>query len=121
MSFENDYATYEIIEGILHVKYKNIVLDLPEAVYIVKDRLDMQEGQFMPVLCDIRDIKEINKAARVYLSIEGSAFIKAVAFIVGSPVSEMLSEFYLRTSKPTIPTKSFNNIREALRFLNVYK
>lgn len=121
MIYENEYATYEIIEGILHVKYKNIVVDLPEAVFIVKDRLDLQEGQYMPVLCDIRDIKEISKAARVYLSIEGSAFIKAVAFIVESPVSEMLSEFYLRTSKPTIPTRSFDNVHDAMLFLNTFK
>lgn len=121
MIYENEYATYEIIEGILHVKYKNIVVDLPEAVFIVKDRLDLQEGQYMPVLCDIREIKEINKAARVYLSIEGSAFIKAVAFIVESPVSEMLSEFYLRTSKPTIPTRSFDNVHDAMLFLNTFK
>ncbi|MBJ7881618.1 DUF7793 family protein [Gelidibacter salicanalis] len=121
MTYENEYATYQIIEGILHVKYKNIAVDLPEAVYIVKDRLDLQEGQFMPVLCDIRDIKEINKAARIYLSIEGSAFIKAVAFIVESPVSEMLSQFYLRTSKPTIPTEAFDNIHDALVYLNAYR
>jgi len=121
MSLENAYATYEIIDGILHMKYKNIVLELPEAILIVKDRLGLQQGQYLPVLCDIREIKEINKAARVYLSLEGSTFIKAVAFIVESPVSEMLSQFYLKTSKPTIPTKSFNNTFEALGFLNSFK
>ena len=96
-------------------------MDLSEAVCVVKDRLDLQKGQFMPVLCDIRQIKEINKAARVYLSIEGSAFIKAVAFIVDSPVSESLSSFYIHTNRPSIPTRSFNNVQEALKYLEAYK
>tara|TARA_R110002073_G_scaffold327921_3_gene508846 strand:- start:3849 stop:4223 length:375 start_codon:yes stop_codon:yes gene_type:complete len=119
---ENAYATYKLENGILYVVYsKDVILDLPAAVYIVKDRLSMHEGRFLPVLCDIRQIKEINKAARAYLSIEGSILIKAVAFIVDSPVSEMLSEFYLRTSKPPIPTESFNTMEEALKFLNKFK
>jgi len=121
-AIENEYATYRLMDGILHITYsKDVILDLPSAVYIVKDRLLIHEGRFLPVLCDIRHIKEINKAARTYLSIEGSTLIKAVAFIVESPVSKMLSEFYLRTSKPPIPTRSFNNMSEALSFLNTFK
>lgn len=121
MFFENNYATYKLVEEVMYVKYKPIFLDLPEAMCIVKDRLELQKGQFMPVLCDIREIKEINKAARAYLSIEGSAFVKAVAFIVGSPISESLSSFYIHTNRPSIPTRSFNNVQEALRFLEAYK
>jgi hypothetical protein len=122
ISIENEYASYRLVEGILYVSYhKDVILDLPAAVYIVKDRLSIHEGRYFPVLCDIRQIKEINKAARTYLSIEGSILIKAVAFITESPVSEILSEFYMRTSKPPIPTQSFNNMEEALRFLNKFK
>lgn len=122
IAFENEYATYKLADGILYVTYnKDVILDLPAAVYIVKDRLLIHEGRFLPVICDIRQIKEINKAARAYLSMEGSTLIKAVAFIVESPVSEMLSEFYLRTSKPPIPTESFNTMEQALKFLNKFK
>ena len=121
-SLSNEYATYQIIKGIVHIDYHNeVVLDLPAAVYIVKDRLSIQEGRFMPVLCDIRRIQAINKAARGYLSIEGSVLVKAVAFLIDSPVSEVLSEFYLRTSKPPIPTESFTNKNEALRFLSDFR
>ena len=121
-SLSNEYATYQIIDGILHIDYhKDVVLDLPAAVYIVKDRLSIQEGRFMPVLCDIRYIQAINKAARGYLSIEGSVLVKAVAFLIDSPVSEVLSEFYLRTSKPPIPTESFTTKNEALRFLSDFR
>ncbi|MCK7591281.1 hypothetical protein M0G43_11905 [Subsaxibacter sp. CAU 1640] len=119
---ENDYASYKLNDGILFITYnKDVVLDLPAAVYVVKERLLLHEGRALPVLCDVRQIKEVNKAARSYLSIEGSILVKAVAFIVDSPVSEMLSEFYLRTNKPTVPTKAFNNFDLALKFLSQYK
>lgn len=119
---ENDYASYKLADGVLFITYnKDVVLDLPAAVYVVKERLLFHEGRSLPVLCDVRQIKEVNKAARSYLSNEGSILVKAVAFIVDSPVSEMLSEFYLRTNKPTIPTKAFNNVDLALKFLDQYK
>lgn len=119
---ENDYASYKFASGILFITYnKDVILDLPAAVYVVKERLLLHEGRSLPVLCDVRQIKEVNKAARSYLSIEGSILVKAVAFIVDSPVSEMLSEFYLRTNKPTIPTKAFNNFDLALKYLDQYK
>jgi hypothetical protein len=121
-AIENEYAAYKLVDGILFVTYaKDVILDLPAAVYIVKDRLSLHEGRFLPVMCDIRQIKEINKAARAYLSIEGSVLVKAVAFIIDSPVSEMLSQFYLRTSKPPIPTEAFDNYEEALEFLKNFK
>lgn len=121
MLVENDYATYEKVGGILHVKYKNVVLDMAEAVQIVKDRLQFQKGHSIPVLCDIREVENISKSARAYLSLEGSAFVKAVGFIVDSPVSEMFSDFYISTNSPSIPTKSFSNSAEALKFLNSFK
>lgn len=121
MVVENHYATYEIIDAIVHVTYKNIVLDMEQAVQIVEDRLRLQTGRFMPVLCDIRAIQGIDKAARAYLSLEGSAFVNAVAFVVDSPVSEMLSDIYLATNSPTIPTKSFLNREEAIKYLNSFR
>lgn len=119
--FENDYTSYRFLDGVLHIIYhQGVSIDLNAAVQIVKDRLSLHEGRALPVVCDIRGIKEINKSARAYLAMEGSTLIKAVAVIVEPPVSEMLSEFYIRTSNPPIPTKSFANMDDALLFLNEF-
>ncbi|MFI1770561.1 hypothetical protein ACH5TX_02405 [Flavobacteriaceae bacterium MEBiC06459] len=95
-------------------------IDLDAAIQVVKDRLLLHEGQFLPILCDIRGIKNINKSARAYVAMEGSTLIKAVAVIIEPPVSKMLSEFYIRTSTPQIPTKSFENKEDALKFLRAF-
>ncbi|WP_067151925.1 DUF7793 family protein [Pseudotamlana agarivorans] len=120
--FENDYTSYRFHDHVLHIVYHHgVYIDLNAAVQIVKDRLSLHQGLYIPVLCDIRGIKEINKSARAYLAREGSTLIKAVAVIVEPPVSEMMSEFYIRTSNPPIPTKSFENTEEAMAFLDLYK
>lgn len=119
--FENDYTSYRFLEGILHIKYhQGVRIDLKAAVQIVKDRLFLHEGRLLPVLVDIRGIEEINKSARAYLAMEGSTLVKAAAVIVEAPVSEMLSEFYIRTSNPPIPTKSFERMEDAMEFLNEF-
>lgn len=116
--FENDYTSYRFHDDVLHIIYhQGVCIDLNAAVQIVKDRLLLQEGVSLPILCDIRGIKEINKSARAYLAMEGSTLIKAVAVIVEAPVSEMMSEFYIRTSNPSIPTQSFENLEDAMVFL----
>tara|TARA_R110002073_G_scaffold41884_2_gene117988 strand:- start:314 stop:694 length:381 start_codon:yes stop_codon:yes gene_type:complete len=119
--FENDYTSYRFHDGVLHIIYhQGVSIDLNAAVQIVKDRLLLHEGRRLPILCDIRGINDINKSARAYLAMEGSTLIKAVAVIVEPPVSEMLSEFYIRTSNPPIPTQSFEHMEDALVFLKEF-
>ncbi len=119
---ENDYATYSIDDGIVYIIYKEgISLDLNAAVKVVEDRLAFQNDKFYPVLCDIHGVKEVDKSARDYLAVEGSLLITSVAFIVKPPVSSWLSEFYLLTSKPPVPTKAFTELLEAKKFLNKFK
>ncbi|HAB26505.1 MAG TPA: hypothetical protein DCE27_01090, partial [Xanthomarina gelatinilytica] len=61
-----------------------------------------------------------DKPGRDYLAREGSTLLKAVAFIVGDPMSDILSYFYLKTTKPSIPTKAFQDMDEAKLFLEKY-
>lgn len=118
---ENNYASYKFTDDIVFIRYHiGITIDYDAAVKIVEDRLILQEGQALPVLCDIRGVKDINKSARDYLALEGSLHIKAVAFIVEPPLSEIMSKFYLKASKPPIPTKAFQTMKDAKEFLEQY-
>ncbi|MGB3345427.1 MAG: hypothetical protein WBA61_16070 [Aequorivita sp.] len=118
---ENNFALYTLDGGLLFIRYhKGVVIDHEAAVRIVADRLKLQNGICYPALCDVRGIEEVDKPGRDYLAREGSILLKAVAFIVGNPMSDILSYFYLKTTKPSIPTKAFQDMDEARLFLENY-
>lgn len=120
-TIENNFASYKLDGGLLYIRYHiGIVINHEGAVRIVADRLRLQKGISYPALCDIRGVEEVDKPARDYLALEGSVLLKAVAFIIGDPMSEILSYFYVRTTKPSIPTESFQDLDKAKKFLDKY-
>jgi len=117
-SHENKYAIYLLTDDLLHIIYKKgHLIDLDAAQVIVRDRMMVQEGREMPVLCDIREVRMVNKSARDYFALEGSLLIKALAFLIDPPVTDVISAFYLGTHPHAVPTKSFSKKSEALVFL----
>jgi hypothetical protein len=115
---ENKYAVYILTKNLIHIMYKRGEgIDLKVAQIVVRDRMMVQEGQAMPVLCDIRELRMVNKEARDFFAIEGSLLIKALAFWIAPPVTDTISEFYLSTQRTHIPTKSFSLKSEALDYL----
>tara|TARA_R110002049_G_scaffold73897_2_gene190843 strand:- start:9372 stop:9749 length:378 start_codon:yes stop_codon:yes gene_type:complete len=120
-SFENEYAEYGIINGVVRFIYKqNVAIQLAGAMKIVSDRLHLQKGMAYPILCDIRGIIEIDKDARSFLANEGSTLTTAVAFISDNPLSKILTDLYLQANTPPIPTKVVNNESEGLQFLSEF-
>ncbi len=118
---KNEYAKFWIENDILFYVYKNgVEITLEVAIQIVKDRILFQQGKSYVMLCDIRGIKKVDKNARDYLATEGSVLLKAVALLSNTPLSEIISDFYVKTSPPSIVTKEFNDYEEALSYLNAY-
>lgn len=69
---ENSFAMYLLTDELLHIIYKRVpCIDLKAAQRVVQDRMDLQKGKEMPVLCDIRAVRMIDKPARDYLALEG--------------------------------------------------
>ena len=118
ISHENKYAIYLMTEALMHIIYKkDLCIDLKAAQLIVGDRMMLQKGREMPVLCDIREVRRVNKLARDYLASEGSQWITVLAFLVDPPVTDVISSIYLGTHAQSIPTGSFTKKSEALAFL----
>lgn len=115
---ENNYAIYLLTDDLIHIIYKKVPhIDLRAAEIIVRDRMQLQQGREMPVLCDIREVRNINKPARDYLALEGSQWIKALAFLIDPPITDVISSVYLETHPTNVPTRSFTKKSEALAFL----
>lgn len=117
-SHENKYAIYLMSEELMHIIYKkDLSIDLKAAQVVVRDRMKLQNGRQMPVLCDIRSVRSVNKPARDYLALEGSQWITALGFLIDPPVTDMISSIYVGTHAQTIPTRSFIKKSDALAFL----
>ncbi len=121
-SLSNEYATFWIDDGILFFIYHPAIrIDIKAAEKVVADRLKIQAEKEYPVLCDTRGISDTDKAARDFLAKEGSLLTSAVAFLVNPPISQAITDFYIRTNKPVTPTKIFTEKYEALKFLKTYR
>lgn len=117
----DDYAHLWIEQGILHFVYKpNTVIDLNAAKAIVKTRLRFQNGEAYPILCDVRLLKTASKAAREYLAEKGCFNALAVAFVIDKAYSGTLIKAFITISNPSVPTKAYTTIPEALNFLFQY-
>lgn len=119
--FENEFAIFWISENILFVEYKpDVVINLVAAQRIVADRMQMQKEKVYPVLCDVRGIADSDKAARDYLAQHGSVLTKAVSILANQTISIVMISFYLKISKPQVPTKVFSDKAKALEFLKAF-
>lgn len=67
-----------------------------------------------PVLVDTRGVRAQSKEARQYfMSPEAERRVCAVALLVGSPVSRVIANFFLRMGEPSIPTQVFSDFDAA--------
>ena len=120
--YENAYAEYRIKAGILFLYYKpEVCLSLKAAEEVVQDRLAVQMGQPYPVYCDVRPIIDSEKEARDFLSQNGNALVRALAFRIDYPVTEIMMQFYLQNGSAAIPTQLVFDIRTAWNFLSSFR
>lgn len=106
------------MDNIVHIIYKKgVEIDLGASKQIVRDRLMFQEERAYPVLCDIRQLRKVDKPARDYLALEGSQLVNALAFVIEPPVTDAMTQFYLKTNHPDIPTAAFRDLAKAVAYL----
>lgn len=121
MVFQDKYARFWVDNGLLFFVYRPVsIIDLKIAEHIVKERIRFQNEKEYPILCDMRQVKMVEKRARDYLAKEGSYLTIAVALLVNEPYTEKLGDLFLQTSKPSIPTEIFTSEFRALEFLRQF-
>jgi len=78
-------------------------------------------GKRRPILIDIRKVRSVSREARTYYAGYAAAELySAAGFIVESPVSRAIGNFFLGLNKPVFPTRLFSSEAEALAWLRQY-
>jgi hypothetical protein len=69
-------------------------------------------------LIDLRPVRTQSPEARaLFAGPEAAKVSQAVALLIGSPLSRVLGNFYLRFNRPETPTRLFSSEAEALGWL----
>jgi len=118
------YTRLEIIDDILYgVFFPGITINIDIAKEIVKTRLEYTDYVPYPMFIFDSGVVSMNKEARDYFSnknggMEGTI---AAALLLKSVYSEFLGNFFLRITKPAMPTKVFSDEKKALEWLQQFK
>lgn len=118
---ENDLIIFEISDGIMIGTFKTELVDLSIAKKITDYRLDLQKEVSYPLISNITHVKNSTKEARDFLaSEEGCKGVVAAAILIDSVVGSMIGNFFVRISKPLVPTRLFTNEDEAKKWHSRY-
>lgn len=99
---------------------RDLVIDIELAKKLVKERLSIQQGKSYPFLADVRNLKIVTNEARDYFAKEGVEGMTALAILLGSYLTVVTTNLFIRLSKPKVPTKAFRTREQALKWLDQF-
>ena len=116
----NIVSTKLTSDKIIEVKW-NSIIDEIETRHLIELKNIIQElgaGEKMLIYIDTYNFMAITPEARQYASSpEASEFTLANAVLIDSLGKKLLFNFFMKISKPTVPTKGFNSKEEAIKWL----
>lgn len=93
-------------------------MTLQDAHEAIEATARVNGGNRCPVLVDSRLLKSQSKEARDYLvSEEANRVSSAVALFIGSPVSRMIGNFFMRHHAHRTPVRLFSDEESAVQWL----
>jgi hypothetical protein len=119
---EDEYLKAWIEDDILYGEYSlNLEMTLDIAMETVKIRHNLAGKKPYPVIIDLHNLKSITKEARDFLA-KGKAVesVIAIALISRTNLHKIIGNLYLTFSKPSVPTKLFNNKNEAIAWIKQF-
>ena len=97
-------------------------LELSDAQEALQAVLSLSDGNLPAILVDLRQLRAASKEAREYFSHEDNTRkIAALAFLVDSPLSTLLANFYIGLNPTGVPTKLFTTEEEAIQWLKGHR
>jgi len=103
-------------DGIIHYVYHSgVKITLEDAKENITKHLEATSGISYPLLVDMKNILGLDNDARKYFS--ANDMYLAVAFLIESPVSRVIANFFIGISKPPVPAKMFTSEEKAIEWL----
>lgn len=107
-------------DGIVHLVWApRAVMGLDDARAAIDAMAMITGGRPSPLLVDAHLAGPQDRAARSEFTSHGS-MVSAVAILVGTPLSRMMGNFYLAVSRPTAPTRLFEDDVAAVAWLSEF-
>jgi hypothetical protein len=116
------YYLYLRKDGIMYI---SISPEREETVELVKEMVkkmgEMVNYKKVPLLARHEEFALPGKANRDYWATkEACPYSKADAFMINSMAMKLISNFYLKFSKPERPTRMFTDEKEAIEWLKAF-
>jgi len=114
-----NFAKYELENSILNVKViDGLKVDKSMMKQILEDAVSFTNFEKYYAIIDLtNNIESTFESRNYYAENELNKFRLADAFIVNSLYIQSLTNFYLKIKKPIIPSKMFNDIESAKKWV----
>ena len=90
--------------------------DHEDAIAAISAMNELTGGRRSPLVVDLRDSGQQTRPARLEFACRDD-LVSALALIVGTPLSRIMGNFFLRVSKPLYPARLFDDEASALAWL----
>jgi len=105
-------------DGIIQTTIKkDATVDLNAAKELLRAYIKIGKGKKIPHLMVFSDFSLTDKSVLEYTAKEANQYGKADAVVVKSMAQRIMANFYLRFQRPSVPTRLFNSIHEAEKWL----
>lgn len=109
-------------DGIMHVHMRpGWQLELSDAVEIVEAEGKLGGGGKFPTLHTMDKYITLGEGVREFSAAEGTKYTSAEAYVIKSLSQRILGNFYLKVDKPSVPTRLFTDVDNAIEWLKTFQ
>ncbi|MBL7727423.1 MAG: STAS/SEC14 domain-containing protein [Dinghuibacter sp.] len=121
-TLQTDFVSISLKNGVLYVRYLVKKIDRKIAMQVVQLRKEFTNNTPYPILADARNVVSTTRDAREYISsaesIEG---VLAGAILTDTSFNAFIANFFVKVTRPKLPTRVFSREEDALKWLEQYK
>ena len=114
------FRTWLRPDGIVQMVFvPQVEIGLEDATAAIEAMTELTGGRRTPLMVDAHNTGPQTRAARLELA-RRDDLVSAVALIVGTPLSRIMGNFFLSVSRPSYPTRLFDNEASAVAWLQAF-